>query len=86
MVPAWPPPRLLSFTRHQGLVLVAAVLALAAGCRISEFQCRNGRCVQLDRYCDASDDCGDKSDEPKFCTGEKAENIESISRSTNYFE
>ncbi|XP_059477318.1 uncharacterized protein LOC132197791 [Neocloeon triangulifer] len=62
MVPAWPPPRLYP------LLLLAAVATFAAACRISEFQCRNGRCVQLDRYCDAHDDCGDNSDEPKFCT------------------
>ena len=53
------------------LVLVAALLmALAVpACRISEFPCRNGRCIRLDRYCDEVDDCGDKSDEPRYCTG-----------------
>ncbi|GLH06301.1 LOW QUALITY PROTEIN: uncharacterized protein LOC103523051 [Gryllus bimaculatus] len=34
----------------------------------SIFPCRNARCVRLDRYCDGVDDCGDKSDEPRFCT------------------
>ncbi|CAG9857034.1 unnamed protein product [Phyllotreta striolata] len=37
-------------------------------CRISEFPCRNGRCVRLNAYCDGTDDCGDVSDEPPFCT------------------
>ncbi|XP_049958183.1 uncharacterized protein LOC126474750, partial [Schistocerca serialis cubense] len=37
-------------------------------CRISEFPCRNGRCVRLDRYCDGADHCGDASDEPRSCT------------------
>ncbi|KAL3272499.1 hypothetical protein HHI36_013976, partial [Cryptolaemus montrouzieri] len=39
-------------------------------CRISEFPCRNGRCISLNKYCDGIDDCEDISDEPKFCTGE----------------
>ncbi|KAJ3624325.1 hypothetical protein MTP99_017961 [Tenebrio molitor] len=38
-------------------------------CRISEFPCRNGQCVRLNAYCDGSDDCGDLSDEPLYCTG-----------------
>lgn len=38
-------------------------------CRISEFTCRNGRCVRLNGYCDGVDDCGDLSDEPSYCTG-----------------
>ncbi len=33
-----------------------------------EFGCDNGKCVPLSRYCDGSDDCGDKSDEPMACT------------------
>ncbi|XP_025836544.1 uncharacterized protein LOC108736059 isoform X2 [Agrilus planipennis] len=37
-------------------------------CRISEFPCHNGHCIRLDRYCDGTDNCGDKSDEPMFCT------------------
>ncbi|KDR18394.1 hypothetical protein L798_07556, partial [Zootermopsis nevadensis] len=37
-------------------------------CRRSEFPCENGRCVPLNRLCDAADDCGDSSDEPRFCT------------------
>ncbi|CAH1956026.1 unnamed protein product [Acanthoscelides obtectus] len=38
-------------------------------CRISEFPCRNGKCIRLNGYCDGTDDCGDVSDEPPFCTG-----------------
>ncbi|XP_028134740.2 uncharacterized protein LOC114329744 [Diabrotica virgifera virgifera] len=37
-------------------------------CRISEFPCRNGKCIRLNGYCDGTDDCGDVSDEPPFCT------------------
>jgi hypothetical protein len=57
------------------LVLMAALLIAVAvpACRISEFPCRNGRCIRLDRYCDGIDDCGDKSDEPRYCTGKYIE-------------
>ncbi|PSN56997.1 hypothetical protein C0J52_04236 [Blattella germanica] len=60
------------------LVLLAALLMpiavpLVPACRISEFQCRNSRCIRLDRYCDGVDDCGDKSDEPRYCTGNSSE-------------
>ncbi|XP_034252520.1 uncharacterized protein LOC117652003 [Thrips palmi] len=37
-------------------------------CRLSEYFCDNGRCVPLNRYCDAANDCGDASDEPRGCT------------------
>nr|CAH7738412.1 unnamed protein product [Callosobruchus chinensis] len=37
-------------------------------CRISEFPCRNGKCIRLNGYCDGTDDCGDVSDEPPLCT------------------
>lgn len=58
------------------LMLMAAVQLVATarvthGCQISEFACRGGAlCLPLDKYCDGRDDCGDASDEPKFCTGE----------------
>lgn len=41
--------------------------AVQHSCRISEFACNNGRCVPADRYCDGDNDCGDKSDEPRYC-------------------
>jgi len=57
------------------VVLMAALLMAMAvpACRISEFPCRNSRCIRLDRYCDGVDDCGDKSDEPRYCTGKYTE-------------
>lgn len=37
-------------------------------CRPSEFRCLNGRCVGINKYCNNQNDCGDSSDEPRFCT------------------
>lgn len=37
-------------------------------CAMSEYTCTNGKCIQLNRYCDNVNDCGDSSDEPRFCT------------------
>lgn len=39
-------------------------------CAMSEHTCDNGRCIPLNKYCDNVDDCGDSSDEPRFCTSE----------------
>nr|XP_018909717.1 PREDICTED: uncharacterized protein LOC109038906 [Bemisia tabaci] len=47
--------------------LVPGTLPIPA-CRISEFPCRNGRCIRLDQYCNGIADCPDKSDEPRYCT------------------
>lgn len=40
----------------------------ATQCAMSEFTCTNGKCIQLNKYCDNANDCGDSSDEPRFCT------------------
>uniref|UniRef100_A0A1I8MMW3 Low-density lipoprotein receptor domain class A n=1 Tax=Musca domestica TaxID=7370 RepID=A0A1I8MMW3_MUSDO len=37
-------------------------------CTLSEFSCSNGRCVPLSKYCNNANDCGDGSDEPRFCS------------------
>lgn len=37
-------------------------------CTLSQFTCSNGKCVDLNRYCNNVNDCGDGSDEPRFCT------------------
>lgn len=37
-------------------------------CAVSEHSCNNGRCVPLNKYCNNVNDCGDGSDEPRFCT------------------
>ncbi|XP_076264114.1 low-density lipoprotein receptor-related protein-like [Rhynchophorus ferrugineus] len=54
-----------------GILLLLGVpqeVSSGAACRISEFPCRNGKCVRLNGYCDGKDDCGDMSDEPMYCT------------------
>ncbi|KAF0768443.1 CUB domain-containing protein [Aphis craccivora] len=38
------------------------------GCQLSEFMCDTGYCVALDKFCNGNDDCGDKSDEPPYCS------------------
>ncbi|XP_074031451.1 uncharacterized protein [Leptinotarsa decemlineata] len=37
-------------------------------CRMMEFTCGNGRCIPLNRYCNNKNDCGDSTDEPRYCT------------------
>ncbi|EDW68632.2 uncharacterized protein [Drosophila virilis] len=39
-----------------------------SGCSLAEFSCSNGRCVPLSKFCNNNNDCGDGSDEPRFCT------------------
>lgn len=56
------------------LSIVALTLLLrissSQACKISEFPCQGGAlCLPLDKYCDGRNDCGDASDEPKYCTG-----------------
>lgn len=47
---------------------LAAAKAKAAPCKITEYKCDNRRCVPLTSYCDNKNDCGDSSDEPRYCT------------------
>lgn len=39
-------------------------------CRISEYMCTNKKCIPINRFCDGTNDCGDSSDEPRYCTRE----------------
>lgn len=39
-------------------------------CAMSEHTCNNGKCIPMNKYCDNVNDCGDSSDEPRFCTSE----------------
>lgn len=58
----------VSDTLLTSVLLLPVVLGLNTQCRHSEFQCSNEKCVPLNRFCDAVNDCGDSSDEPRFCT------------------
>lgn len=58
-----------------GFAMLFFTPAIMYTCRISQFVCRNNKCVSPDKYCDGVDDCGDMSDEPRFCTGESIRNI-----------
>ncbi|CAD1469248.1 unnamed protein product, partial [Heterotrigona itama] len=49
-------------------VTVTPTTSLENVCRPSEYQCGTGSCVAQDKYCDGENDCGDNSDEPKYCT------------------
>ncbi|KAK9753636.1 Low-density lipoprotein receptor domain class A [Popillia japonica] len=51
-----------------GPTLTASKPAPKAACKISEFSCENGRCVPLNRYCNNVNECGDSTDEPRYCT------------------
>ncbi|KAK1124807.1 hypothetical protein K0M31_006167, partial [Melipona bicolor] len=52
-------------------VFVCVLMATTVlSCRLSEFQCGNGRCVALNKVCNVVDDCGDGSDEPRQCSRE----------------
>ncbi|BES97500.1 CUB [Nesidiocoris tenuis] len=49
-------------------VLSAEPTAQPSACPMSHLQCKNGRCVTLNKYCDGINNCGDGTDEPKHCT------------------
>lgn len=47
---------------------VLGTIDYGLGCQLSEFMCDTGYCVALDKFCNGNDDCGDKSDEPPYCS------------------
>ncbi|KAL5242422.1 hypothetical protein ACI65C_009832 [Semiaphis heraclei] len=47
---------------------VLGMINYGFGCQLSEFMCDTGYCVSLDKFCNGNDDCGDKSDEPPYCS------------------
>lgn len=50
--------------------LKSSGMGSSIGCSMSEFTCTNSKCIPTNKYCDRVNDCGDNSDEPRFCTRE----------------
>lgn len=50
--------------------VLLGVISYGFTCQLSEFMCSTGYCLALDKFCDGNDDCGDKSDEPPYCSRE----------------
>ncbi|XP_060528816.1 uncharacterized protein LOC132703517 [Cylas formicarius] len=48
--------------------VVEETSAKTTKCKVSEFACANGKCIPLNYFCDVKNDCGDSSDEPRYCT------------------
>lgn len=44
-----------------------SLLKITGKCDSGQFQCASGLCIPFDRYCDASVDCDDGSDELENC-------------------
>ncbi|XP_050310643.1 uncharacterized protein LOC126746434 [Anthonomus grandis grandis] len=64
------PPNLGTAILTAQLILTIAFLnsSEANKCKLSEFPCANGKCLPQNRFCDNKNDCGDSSDEPRYCT------------------
>ncbi|ODM93195.1 Low-density lipoprotein receptor-related protein 4 [Orchesella cincta] len=62
----------LRFVKILSLVLPSVLLGFLVqptdGCALSEYYCDNTRCISLDKFCNGVNDCGDGSDEPRFCS------------------
>lgn len=50
------------------LCVMLGTIHYGSGCHLSEYMCDTGYCVALDKFCNGNDDCGDKSDEPPYCS------------------
>nr|XP_018896550.1 PREDICTED: very low-density lipoprotein receptor-like [Bemisia tabaci] len=55
-------------THPESASLNATSSAGNATCRLSEFRCQNGKCIPLSQVCNHLNECGDGSDELKYCT------------------
>lgn len=43
-------------------------LGATSRCTLADYTCTNGRCVPVTKFCDKVNDCGDNSDEPRYCS------------------
>ena len=68
---------------HESFVsLLLYPLFIFTACESGDFPCDNGKCIPEGYVCNYVNDCGDFSDEPKFCCGPdkfKCANSECIS-------
>ncbi|KAL1480550.1 hypothetical protein MTO96_034706 [Rhipicephalus appendiculatus] len=46
-----------------GMLVISWLPSVAGGCGSSKYDCGDGRCIPIQKFCDKVDDCGDNKDE-----------------------